>query len=333
MTRLAVVCCGLLLALAPMRCAQADESSLKTRRVHLTYAAEVRDVPRDAKEVRLWLPFPPSDESQQVSNITVHSDVPASVSREEEYGNQVLSLAVSNPGQSPVRVELQFDVVRRERRNAAAVFRSPLPKPSTEKPESRWLARDRLVPIDGKVFELALSVTRNQSSRLDQIRAIYDHTVSTLSYDKTGTGWGRGDIAYACDAKRGNCTDFHAVFIGLCRARGIPARFEIGVSLPIDKPAGEIAGYHCWADCHVADYGWIPVDCSEAQKHPEQREYFFGSHDENRIDFSVGRDLRLNPAQQGERLNFFIDPYAEVDGQPHDKIERKITYENREDRR
>ncbi len=328
--RIAFVIVGVSLFLAPPRSAQADDSSLKSRRVQITCTAEVRDVRPDAGEVRLWLPFPPSNELQQVSNITVHSDVPASVDRENEYGNQVLSLAVRNPGAAPVRVELQFDVVRRERRNAAVIAKRPVPAPTSEKIDDRWLARDRLVPLDGKVLELALTVTRNKSPRLEQVRAIYDYTVSTLAYDKTGTGWGRGDITYACDAKRGNCTDFHAVFIGLCRARGIPARFEIGMSLPTDKPAGEIAGYHCWADCHLTDYGWVPVDCSEAQKHPEQREYFFGAHDENRVAFSTGRDIRLNPEQQGERLNFFVFPYAEIDGRPHDKIERKITYKNLE---
>ena len=164
----------------------------------------------------------------------------------------------------------------------------------------------------------------------EQVRAIYEHTVSTLKYDKTGTGWGRGDIAYACDAKKGNCTDFHAVFIGLCRARGIPARFEIGFSLPTDKPAGEISGYHCWADGYVPGYSWIPVDCSEAQKHPEQREYFFGAHDEHRVAFSTGRDIRLNPPQKGERLNFFVYPYVEVDGKPYpaEKVQRKFSYKD-----
>jgi len=197
-----------------------------------------------------------------------------------------------------------------------------------EKIDPRWLARDQLVPIDGKVLDLAREVTRDRPEQIEQVRAIYDHTVSTLKYDKSGTGWGRGDIAYACDAKRGNCTDFHAVFIGLCRARGIPARFEIGFSLPADKTSGEISGYHCWADCHVADYGWVPVDCSEAQKHPEKREYLFGALDEDRVAFSIGRDILLNPAQQGERLNYFIDPYAEVDGRPDAKIDRQIRYES-----
>jgi len=309
--------------------ANADEPTRRERRARVTYSAQVRDVPADASEVVLWLPSPPNNESQEIFGIVVRSDVPTSVNREEEYGNQVLSLKVQNPGNNPVGVELQFDVLRRERRNAAAIARQPPPsREVAEKIDPRWLARDKLVPIDGKVFDLAREVTHNHAEQIDQARAIYDYTVSTLKYDKSGTGWGRGDIAYACDARRGNCTDFHAVFIGLCRARGIPARFEIGFSLPADQPSGEIGGYHCWADCHLADYGWIPVDCSEAQKHPDQRDYFFGALDEDRVTFSIGRDIRLNPPQQGERLNYFIYPYAEVDGRPHSKIDRHIRYEN-----
>lgn len=308
--------------------ARADAAPGKTRRVRFSYEAEVRDIPQDAREVKFWLPFPPNNDDQQISNITVRSDVPTSVNTEGEYGNQVLSLAVQAPLQQPIRVELQFDVLRREHRNAGAATGKPLVAAAPEKIAPRWLQRDALMPIDGKVLELALATTRGRESHFEQVHAIYDHTVSTLKYDKSGKGWGRGDIAYACDAKRGNCTDFHAVFIGLCRARGIPARFEIGFSLPTDQSSGPIAGYHCWASAYVPEFGWIPVDCSEAQKHPEMRDYFFGAHDEHRVTFSTGRDIRLNPAQQGERLNFFVFPYAEIDGRPHDKIERKIQFEN-----
>jgi transglutaminase-like putative cysteine protease len=310
---------------------QADDGP-RSRRVRLTYSAEVRDMPSGTREVRLWLPFPPNNDAQEISNIVLRSDLAASVNREDEYGNQVLSLTALDPGNKPVRVELTFDVIRRERRNDAAVARKPVQTPTAgEKISERWLQRDRLVPIDGEVLALALEVTRGREDDFNEVRAIYDHTVSTLKYDKSGTGWGRGDIAYACDAKKGNCTDFHAVFIGLCRARAIPARFEIGFSLPTDKPAGEISGYHCWADCHVDGFGWIPVDCSEAQKNPAQREYFFGAHDEHRVAFSTGRDIRLNPPQRGERLNYFIYPYAEADGKPHEAVDRKVRYVNLEE--
>jgi hypothetical protein len=98
-------------------------------------------------------------------------------------------------------------------------------------------------------------------------------------------------VLYACDAKKGNCTDFHSLFIAMARSQGIPARFEIGFPLPADKQSSEIAGYHCWSDFYVDGKGWIPVDISEAWKHQEKRDYFFGAHDVNRVQFNTGRDL------------------------------------------
>ena len=145
-----------------------------------------------------------------------------------------------------------------------------------------------------------------------------------MRYDKSGTGWGRGDALFACDARRGNCTDFHALVIGMARSVGIPARFAIGLPLPAARGAGEIPGYHCWAELYVEGRGWVPVDTSEAAKDPARRDYFFGHHDENRLEFSRGRHLTLVPAQQGPPLNFFVYPYAEVDGKPHEAIEREV---------
>ena len=60
----------------------------------------------------------------------------------------------------------------------------------------------------------------------------------------------------------------------------------------------------------------MPVDISEASKHPDRRDYFFGHLDADRVTLSTGRDLRLMPSQSGPPLNFFAGPYAEVDGKP-----------------
>ena len=118
------------------------------------------------------------------------------------------------------------------------------------------------------------------------------------------------------------------LFIGLCRAIGIPARFEMGVSLPEKRGAGTISGYHCWAQFYLKGYGWVPVDASEASKNPAKIEYFFGGHDENRLLLTVGRDLRLNPPQSGEPLNFFIHAYAEVDGKPFSDVETAFAFKD-----
>ena len=96
--------------------------------------------------------------------------------------------------------------------------------------------------------------------------------------------------------------------------------------MPADRGSGQIAGYHCWAEFYAKGIGWVPVDDSEAAKDPSRREYFFGAHDENRVEFTRGRDLVLNPLQAGEPLNYFVYPYAEADGTPLGGVERTVTY-------
>ena len=110
----------------------------------------------------------------------------------------------------------------------------------------------------------------------------------------------------------------------LARAKGIPTRFLIG--FPLAKGGGKSPGYHCWSDFYIDGQGWIPVDISEAWKHPEKRDYFFGAHDVNRMQFSMGRDLRLNPPQEGAALNYFVYPYVEVDGREHPNVSLAFSF-------
>ena len=161
-------------------------------------------------------------------------------------------------------------------------------------------------------------------------RVLYDTVNQHMKYSKEGTGWGQGDALWACEHGYGNRSDFHSLFISLARSQKIPAKFEIGFSLPEKHGSGEIAGYHCWAKYHSAGKGWIPVDISEANKNPRLCDYYFGNLTEDRVVFSTGRDLTLVPKQDGKPLNFFIYPYVEVRGNPYpvEKVLRKITFED-----
>lgn len=296
------------------------------RTFDLTYRAVIEELPPDARKVEVWLPVPTDDESQQVEVTDVSSPYPTRVGKEPEFGNSVLYLLAEAPGQEPITVEMKARVRRTEK------LRKDLGRTAGARDGGRpaelakWLEPDHLVPLDRRIRELAAEVTAGKETDPEKARAIYDFVVDSMSYDKSGEGWGRGDIYWACDMKRGNCTDFHALFTGLNRAVGIPAKFEIGFPIPPDRGAGEIAGYHCWAEFWLDGHGWVPVDTSEARKHPDKREYFFGAHDENRVAFSEGRDLVLSPKQAGEPLNFFVYPYVEVDGKPWGKVRQTFTY-------
>ena len=298
----------------------------RARSFELTYESVVRDLPAGAARVEVWVPYPASDANQKVEVAAVSAPYPTEVRREPLLGNGMLHLVAEHPDRSQIALAMTVRVTRAEWVSrpfgaAQAHWQGQL-QPAV----AHWLRPDRLVPDDERIRTLARSVTAGRSTDLEKARAIYDYVVATMSYDKQGTGWGRGDIYWACDAKRGNCTDFHALFTGLARAVGIPAKFEIGFPIPPERGAGKIGGYHCWSEFYLSGHGWVPVDASEARKHPEKKEYFFGALDEDRVQFSAGRDLVLAPPQQGAPLNYFVYPYVEVDGKPHQAVELTFAY-------
>jgi len=288
------------------------------------YAFTVKNVPAD-KKVRVWIPAAHSDAFQDVKVVSATGDLPLKKTHGARFGNEIYYAEAKNSAKTELHFEVEYDVVRHER--IALHPEAHLSKAAlTSKEQQQYLQPDALVPITGLPADLAVKVTEGKTDPLDKARAIYDYVFTTMRYDKTGTGWGRGDVLYACDAKKGNCTDFHSLFIAMARSQGIPARFEIGFPLPPDKHSAEIAGYHCWSDFYIDGKGWIPVDISEAWKHQEKRDYFFGAHDVNRVQFSMGRDLRLNPPQEGKPLNYFVYPYVEVDGHEHPNVSLAFSF-------
>ena len=296
------------------------ESTTDTRTFDLVYRADVRNIPSESNRVEIWVPIPQDDAHQSVRDLQIDTPYPWTIYTESEYGNSILHVALTDVDVQSVSLTLRVRVMRREHRQPLEPVADPEPF------YGRWLMPDRLVPLDDFVRELALEVTEKLDTPLEKARAIYDYVVDTMVYDKSGAGWGNGDIYWACNARTGNCTDFHALFIGLNRAVGIPATFEIGFPLPADTMSGQIEGYHCWAQFYLEGTGWIPVDTSEANKYPERREYFFGAHDAHRVLFSKGRDITLQPPQQGPPLNYFVYPYVEVNGESFDDVDLRFTF-------
>jgi transglutaminase-like putative cysteine protease len=295
-----------------------------SRHFSFYYAFTVKSL-SPGKKIRIWIPSAQSDAYQDVRIVSAKGDLALKKTRESKYGDEIYYAEAAATAQPELHFDVEYDVVRRERVALGAAQHLAAASISSEE-RVEDLQPDALAPITGLPAELAAKVTQGKTQPLDKAHAIYDYVFTTMRYDKTGEGWGRGDVLYACDAKKGNCTDFHSLFIAMARSQAIPARFEIGFPLPPDKHSAEVAGYHCWADFYIEGKGWIPVDISEAWKHPEKRDYFFGSHDVNRVQFSMGRDLRLNPAQDGKPRNYFVYPYVEVDGQEYPNVSLAFSF-------
>jgi transglutaminase-like putative cysteine protease len=317
------------LQLSAQATSNAHKFSPPARTFRFTYNFTVKDIPSDAKRVRVWIPVPQTDSHQTVRVLAIKAPVKTRMTQDPEYGNRIMYAEVQNPAAGKAEFTLEYKITRREysRGDYAQLKRTeqtPIVVPASM---TRLIAPDTLIPTDGKVKELAVEVTGSQSGTVAKAKAAYDYLFTNMRYDKTGSGWGRGDALWACDAKRGNCTDFHSPFIGMLRADGIPARFDIGFPLPEGKDKGDIPGYHCWAEFYARKSGWIPVDISEAWKAKQKQDYFFGSVDANRVQLSTGRDVTLSPKQDGPPLNYFVYPYVEVDGKPYEKLEKQFSFE------
>ena len=181
--------------------------------------------------------------------------------------------------------------------------------------------------VDEEVRKRTRNAIQGKKTWAEEARAIYEDVIRRMSYDKTAPGWGRGDTVRACLLGKGNCTDFHSLFISMAHAAEIPARFKIGLTIP-GEATGEIPGYHCWAEFYEEGKGWRPIDASEAWKYPARKEVYFGNFDTNKFLISVGRDIDLVPKQSGPPVNIFFYPYVEVDGKEWNGVKTSFQFKN-----
>jgi transglutaminase-like putative cysteine protease len=261
-------------------------------------------LPQISAPAQIWLPLARSDRFQTIQVKSIHAPTKWRELEDRAHGNKVLFLTAS-PAESGQTIEIKYQVERREKAAYAA------PEPMTRSD----LKPERLVPFNENFRNIAEEATRGKTTDLMRARALYDHVIDRMRYMKYGTGWGVGDAVRACDTRTGNCSDYHAYFIALARAIGIPARLAIGAAIPSERNDGRIDGYHCWAE-FSADGKWWPVDISEADKYSSLATYYFGHHPANRIELSQGRDLQVDPLPATGPINLLAYPVLEIAGTP-----------------
>lgn len=295
----------------------------KERLVEITMEFKL-NAPEDARTVRLWIPYPMSDENQDITDVRITGNFSGyGIYRDAEYGNTILYAQWDGPSKERI-MTYSFKVNRKEQ--VTKGFPESELKFSPKEMD-KYLRPARMLPLDGKVKDYAMRITKDKKTILEKAAAIYDWIVENMYRDPNVKGCGFGEVERLLETRGGKCADIHSVFVALARASGIPAREVFGIRIPKGKEGDMTKAQHCWAEFYLPGYGWVVVDPADVRKAIlEQkitleearplREYYFGAVDENRIAFGTGRDIRLNPPQNGEPLNYFMYPYAEVDGKP-----------------
>jgi transglutaminase-like putative cysteine protease len=294
--------------------APARAGELKSRQIQFVYDAFYTNLPKEAEVFDFWLPLPAETLDQKIKEMSVTSPYDSEMAS-DETGNRIFHTRAGRRGGLPMQIKVKFRADRHEVRSGDLTH--PLAvKPATPANLETWLKADRLVPLDGETKTLATQVTKDAKTHLQKARAIYDYVVRTMKPMATVPGWGQGDLRFVLKEKGGTSLDIVTAFVGLARAAGIPARNVLGFKIPDMAMDGTLSEYHAWAEFWLDGVGWVPVDPVLAIVRPATRDYYFGSLDPDRIQFSIGRDLTLIPPQNADPINFLLYPYAEMQGQP-----------------
>lgn len=290
----------------------------------------VKDISADAKKVRIWFWFPDDDEFQKVRDIAVTAPGPFQVTRDLENGHRYLYLALDNP-KPTLTLATEFVIQRRE---ASAKLDPDKAGPITDNHRlifAEYLRKDcPCMEVSDEIVQLAQKICGDETNVVRQARQLFAWVVAnTEHYSKKAApkSSGQGSASYCLKNKGGGCTDQHALFIALARARGIPTRLHFG-SILREKNEGKDhdPGYRCWVQYFVPRYGWVSADLSEADVQ-NREDYYFSNLDERHIRFAEGRNLKLNPPQDSPALNLFLIAHIEVDGKPHTSFDRLLRFQ------
>jgi transglutaminase-like putative cysteine protease len=201
-----------------------------------------------------------------------------------------------------------------------------------------YLRATKLAPTDGIVKERAAEITANCKTDVDKARAIYEWIVENTYRNPKTRGCGLGNIRFMLESGDlgGKCADLNALYVGLARASGVPARDVYGIRVAPSELGYKSLGassekvskaQHCRAEVYLDAYGWTPVDPADVRKvmleeppgnRPisdemvtKARARLFGSWEMNWMAYNSANDVVL-PGSNGSPLAFFMYPQAET---------------------
>ena len=294
---------------------------------------------------RAWIPVPSVEgDYQKLIGNTWSGNGAARLARDGKYGAAMVAAEWGAGEKAPVlEVASAFST-----RNRATDFSKPDPALRIDGSSAAFhTAATELMPTDGIVRDTAREIVRGSKTEIEKARAIYEWIVDNTFRDPKTRGCGVGDIKAMLETRNlsGKCADLNALYVGLARAAGLPARDVYGLrvvksdfgyrSLGAGTP-NVTRAQHCRAEVFLTGYGWVPVDPADVRKVvleeksspitladpvvPPVRAKLFGAWEMNWLAYNEAHDVKL-PGSSGAPVPFFMYPQAETGGNRLDSLD------------
>ena len=260
---------------------------------------------REGETLRLWFPFPVACESQPASEIKlISSSHPVNIT-----GDVHRTAFMEVPCKAGEEYTVRFSYVNR------APYVDLSRKPSRMSAKKRLTDREILhytsevfphIRFTPYICELAEEIRGDETDPLVLAKRVYDRICTDVKYSYVRDYLLIDNIPeYVLINGYGDCGTMSLAFITLCRALGIPAKWQSGSYCDTESISS-----HDWCMFYVEPYGWLYCDPSYAvgavrRKNEIRREHYFGNIDPYRLVASNEFQNTLIP----DKLLCRKDPY------------------------
>jgi transglutaminase-like putative cysteine protease len=295
------------------------------------------DIAKPQGVTRVWLPIPSVNTDWQKSlESSFSSNGKTELTDDNQYGARMLYVEFAENEAKPF-VELSSRIQTQNRAVNWAVKQNVSEDAATLK---YWTQPTSLLATDGIVRKTAMGATRGAGTDAEKAQKIYDWIVANTFREPKVRGCGEGDIKTMLETGNlgGKCADLNALFVGMCRSVGLPARDVYGLRVAPSafgykelggNPVSLKGAQHCRAEVFLKGQGWVAMDPADVAKvmrmeTPEWikstknavvapvNQALFGGWEGNWMAYNTAHDVTL-PHAKGPKLGFFMYPTAEND--------------------